>query len=111
MSNFKIENVNFFRGFDVRNGQIDITESEYEDFLNDIYYDAVEICGISYDSGSGRALRLLDPVAFHCGLGDYESEIQSELEDAVDNEDESEIEWEDGKSPDELEALEEQEED
>lgn len=108
MSNYKIENVTFFRGFDVREGQIDITESEYEDFLNDIY-DAVEICGMSYDSG--RALRLLDPVAFRCGLGDYESEIQSELEEAVDNEDDSDIEWEGGKSPDELEALEEQVED
>ena len=99
MSNFKIENVTYFRGFDVRNGQIDITESEYEDFLNEIY-DAVEICGMSYDSG--RALRLLDPVAFRCGLGDYESEIQSELEEAINNEDDSDIEWEDGKSPDDL---------
>ena len=107
MSNYKIENVTFFRGFDVRNGQIDITESEYEDFLNEAY-DAVEICGMSYDSG--RALRLLDPVTFRCSLGDYESEIQSELEYAIDSEDDSDIEWEDGKSPDELEALEEQDE-
>ena len=45
-------------------------------------------------------------MAFRCGLGDYESEMQSELEEAIDNEDESEIDWEDGKSPDELEEQE-----
>lgn len=95
---FNINNVVFFRGHAVVRGQVDISEGEYEDFLNEIY-DAVEICGMSYDSG--RALRLLDPVAFRCGLGDYESEIQTELEEAIDNEDDSEIDWEDGKEPQE----------
>ena len=72
MSNFNIQNVNSFRDFNIVIGQVDISESEYEDYLNEIYA-AVEICGMSYDSG--RALRLLDPVAFRCGLGEYEYEI------------------------------------
>lgn len=96
---FNINNVSSFRGFDVRNGQVDVSESEYEDYLDEIY-GKVEVCGMTYSAG--RALRLLDAVAFRCGLGDYESEIQTELEDAIDNEDGGEIEWEDGKSPEEL---------
>ena len=103
MSNFNINNVTFFRGFTVTNGQVDISSDEYQEFLNEAFGD-VTICGMTY--GQGDALEALDPVAFRCGLGDYESEIQSELEDAIDNEDESGIDWEDGKSPDELDALE-----
>ena len=106
MSNFNINNVTFFRGHTVSNGQVDISSDEYQEFLNEIHGD-VTICGMTY--GQGDALEALDPVAFRCGLGDYESEIQSELEEAIDNEDDSDIDWEDGKSPDELDALEEQE--
>jgi hypothetical protein len=106
MSNFNINNVTFFRGHTVINGQVDISNDEYQEFLNEIHGD-VTICGMTY--GQGDALEALDPVAFRCGLGDYESEIQSELEEAIENEDDSEIEWEDGKEPDELDALEEQE--
>lgn len=101
MSNFNISNVVSFRGFDVRNGQIDIGTDEYIDILNDIYGD-VTICGYTY--GHGNALQAIDPVAFRCGLGDYESEIQAQLEEAIDNEDDSEIVWEDGKSPEELDG-------
>jgi flagellar assembly factor FliW len=35
----------------------------------------------------------VDPIAFRCGLGDYESEIQAELEEALENEDDSDIEF------------------
>lgn len=86
----KIENVAFFRGFTVKNGQVDISNDEYMEFLNDVY-DPVTICGMSYDAGT--ALEALDPVAFRISLGDYESEIQAELEDAIENEDDSDIEW------------------
>ena len=103
MSNFNIQNVTFFRGHTVTNGQVDISNDEYCDWLDEIY-PAVEVCGMTYLAG--MTLEAIDPVAFRCGLGDYESEIQTELEDAIDNEDESEVEWEDGKSPDELDALE-----
>lgn len=106
MSNFNINNVTFFRGHTVTNGQVDISTDEYRDFIDEIY-PVVKIGNLSFNPGT--ILEECDPVAFRVGLGDYESEIQSELEEAIENEDESEIDWEDGKSPDELDALEDQE--
>lgn len=93
---FNIQNVTFFRGFTVINGQVDIDNADYMLFLNDVYGE-VTICGMTYSAGT--ALEACDPVAFRCGLVDYESEIQTELEEAIENEDDSEIEWEDGKEP------------
>lgn len=86
----KIENVKTFRGYDVVNGQVDISNDQYMEFLDDVCGD-VTICGMTY--GHGQALEAIDPVSFRCGLGDYESEIQGELEEAIENEDDSEIEW------------------
>ena len=100
MTTFNIANVISFRGFDVRNGQIDISTDEYIEVLNDVYGD-VTICNMTY--GHGNALEAIDPGAFRCGLGDYESEIQTELEEAIENEDDSDIVWEDGKEPSEAE--------
>ena len=85
-----IKNVDTFRGFNVVNGQVDISNSEYMEFLSEVY-EPVIICGMEYDAG--RALEAIDPIAFRCGLNDYESEIQSELEDAIESEDDSGIEW------------------
>ena len=86
----KIENVASFRGFTVTKGQVDIRNSEYIEFLDDVYGE-VTICGMTYSAGA--ALEACDPVAFRCGLWDYESEIQGELEEAIENEDDSEIKW------------------
>lgn len=97
---FDINNVASFRGFDVFNGQVDISNEQYCNHLDSIY-EEVRVCGMTYSAG--EALQSLETVAFRCGLGDYESALQFELEEATDNEDESEIEWEDGKSPEELE--------
>ena len=97
MTTFNINDVSSFRGFDVRNGQIDISESEYIDLLNEVYYEEVTICGMTFSQGD--ALKDLDPVAFRCSLSDCESEMQSELEEAIENEDDSDIEWEEGKEP------------
>ena len=90
MPKFNINNVNSFRGFDVFNGQVDISEAFYEEMLDDIYGD-VEVCGLTYSAG--RALKACDPIAFRVGLGDFESETQAELEEALENEDYSDIEW------------------
>ena len=91
-----IQHVASFRGFTVTNGQVDISNDEYMEFLDDVYGE-VTICGMTYSAGT--ALEACDPVAFRCGLGDYESEIQTELEEAIENEDDSDIEWEYGKEP------------
>lgn len=85
-----IMNVDSFRGFNVVKGQVDVSSDQYKEFLNEVH-GSLTICGMTYDQGD--ALEALDPVAFRCGLGDYESELQSELEEAIDNEDDSDIEW------------------
>jgi hypothetical protein len=93
MNTFNIAGVVSFRGYTVTNGEIDIGTDEYIDIMDDIY-GTVEIAGMTY--GAGQALEAVDPVAFRCSLGDYESAIQTELEEAINNEDDSEIEWCDG---------------
>lgn len=100
---WNIENVNTFRGFDIRNGEVSLSNSEYIDYLDEIYGD-VEVCGYTY--GAGSLLESQDPVAFRCGKSDYESEIQSELEDQLSKEDSDQIDFIDG---DEWELSEEDE--
>jgi len=90
MKNATIENVSFFRGHDVVNGQVDISTEEYRDWLDEIY-PAVQIGNLTFNPGT--ILEECDPVAFRCGLGDYESQIQSELEEVIENEDYSDIDW------------------
>lgn len=101
---WNIDNVSSFRGFDVRGGEVSLSNIEYIDFLNEIYGD-VEVCGYSY--GAGNVLESQDPVAFRCGKGEYESEIQSELEDQLSREDSADIEFIEG---DEYELSDDEEE-
>lgn len=99
MNKFTAENVSSFRGYDVINGRVDISTDEYMEYLDEVYGE-VNICGMFY--GAGQALEATDPVAFRVGLSDYESQIQAELEEALENEDYSDIDW--------IEELEEDEE-
>ena len=100
---WNIENVSSFRGFDVIDGEISLSDAEYSEYLDEVYGD-IAICGMSYSAGV--ALKNIDPVAFRCGKSDDESEIQSELEDQLEKEDRSDIEFIDGDE-DELEEDEE----
>lgn len=87
---FSIENVSSFQGFDVVNGEVSVDDSEFVQYLNDIY-GQVDVCGYKYDAGS--VLEDTDPVAFRCGKSNYESDLQANLESQLDNEDESDIEF------------------
>ncbi|UAV84644.1 hypothetical protein PHB09_149 [Pseudomonas phage PHB09] len=87
------DNVSSFNGYTVSGGEVELTDSEYEEILNELYGD-VEVCGSSY--GSGSLLVDADPVAFRCGKNDYESGIQFELEDQLSRGDSSGIEFIDG---------------
>lgn len=51
-------------------------EDMYEEMLDECH-EAVNICGYNYDAG--RALRLIDEVAFRCGVSDWSSEEYQEL--------------------------------
>jgi hypothetical protein len=101
---WNVDNVKTFKGFDVENGEVSLSDSEYVDYLDDVYGD-VQVCGMTF--GSGSLLQDADPTAFRCGKGDYESELQSELETQLSKEDSDDIEFIDG---DEWE-LEEEDED
>lgn len=90
---WNIDNVKSFRNFDVDNGEVSLSESEYVDYLNEIY-GSVEVCGQTFDQGD--LLQDADPTAFRCGKSDYESQIQSELEDQLSKEDSDDIEFIDG---------------
>lgn len=101
---WNIENVSTFRSFDIVNGEVSLSNSEYKDFLNEMY-GSVTVCGQEFDHGD--LLEDADPVAFRCGKSDYESQIQSELEEQLNREDSSDIEFIDG---DEWELSEDDEE-
>jgi len=51
MKNATIKNVNTFRGFDVVNGQVDISTDEYIEMLDDVYGDVI-IAGMTYSAGT-----------------------------------------------------------
>jgi hypothetical protein len=102
------DNVSTFRGFDIRNGEVSLSDSEYSDYLDEIYGD-VQVCGMTY--GAGSTLEAIDPTAFRCGKGDYESEIQSGLEDQLSREDSDDIEFIDGDEYDLTDEDEEEESD
>lgn len=99
---FTADNVNKFNGWDVEGGEVTLSDSEYEEVLDDIYGEVV-VCGSTY--GSGSILAGQDPVAFRCGKVDYESAIQDELEEQLEREDDSGIEFD--VHPDEVEEDEE----
>lgn len=51
-------------------------EDMYEEMLNECY-EPVSICGFNYDQG--HALRNLDPIAFRCGVSEWEGEEFDEI--------------------------------
>lgn len=104
---WNIDNVKSFRGHDVENGEVTLSNSEYVDFLDEIYGD-VQVCGMTF--GSGSILESQDPTAFRCGKGDHESQIQTELEEQLENEDDSDIEFIDDELTDDDDEEEEEDE-
>lgn len=106
MLKFDIANVVSFRGFDVVNGEISLSVDEYREFLDEVY-GLVNVCG--YEYSAGQTLLEVDPVAFRVGKGDYESSIQSELEDQLENLDDTDIEFEDDDLPESADDTEDEE--
>lgn len=88
-----IENVSSFKGHDVVNGEVEISDEAYGDIIDETNAPVV-VCGMSYCAS--RVLEELDPIAWRCGKGDEESRLQAELEDQLENEDSDDIEFIDG---------------
>lgn len=88
MNLYILENVATFRGMDVTNGEIDDYDA-YDESLDS--EGTVTVAGMEYDPS--RIIKELDPTAYRCGYNDWVDSDQSALEDAIENEDYSEIEW------------------
>lgn len=87
---WSVDNVSEFRGYTVSNGEIDLTDREYGDVLDDEYGD-VNVGGLTFSTSD--VIENCDPVAWRCGKADYESHLLSELERQLDREDDSDIEF------------------
>ena len=83
-----VDNVAHYKGFDVDGGEVSLSDSEYVEYLNEVYGD-VNVCGQTF--GAGDLFKDADPIAFDCGKSQYESSLQSELESDIENEDDSDI--------------------
>lgn len=59
-------------------------EDSYKEML-DSSYETVEICGYRYSPS--YALALVDPVAYRCGMSDWESELEYRASEEDDEED------------------------
>lgn len=88
MNLYVLENVASFRGMDVTDGQIDDYDA-YNEALD--AEGTVTVAGMEFNPS--RILEELDPVAYRCGYSDWVDSDQCDLEDALENEDYSEIEW------------------
>lgn len=88
MTLYTLENVDTFRGMDVSNGEID-DYAAYDESLDS--EGTVTVAGMEFYPS--RILEELDPVAYRCGYNDWVDSDQCDLEDAIENEDYSEIEW------------------
>lgn len=88
MTLYLLENVATFRGMDVTNGEIDAYDA-YDESLDS--EGAISVAGCEFYPS--RILEELDPVAYRCGYNDWVDSDQCDLENAIENEDYSEIEW------------------
>ena len=74
---------------DIDNYEIEISEEQFNDFLDDCYPE-IEIMGMTY--AVSYALKELDPIAYNCAKSDYESnydlddcEEYNDLKDELEN--------------------------
>lgn len=88
MNLFTLENVATFRGMNVSSGEIDDCGA-YNESLDS--GGTVTVVGMEFYPS--RIIEELDPVAYRCGYNDWVDSYQCDLEDAIENEDYSEIEW------------------
>lgn len=89
---WNVDNVRTYRGYDVDSGEVSLSDDEWASWLTEVY-GTVDVCGQTFDAGD--AFKDLDPTAFECSKSDHEDRLQAELEQAIDNEDESDIVWND----------------
>lgn len=94
---FNVNNVLKFQGFDVEGGAVTLTDDEYVSILNS-EYESIDVLGNSF--GAGDTLLAMDETAFNQMKSEHEDFLQTELEDDLFRERESNIEFE--VDPDEI---------
>lgn len=88
MTLYTLQNVATFRGMNVTNGEID----DYYAYDNSLDSEGtVNVVGMEFYPS--HILEALDPTAYRCGYNDWVDGDQCDLEDAIENEDYSEIDW------------------
>lgn len=85
---FNVNNVTTFQGYDVENGVVTLTNDEYLSILNS-EWDEVEVCGSTFRAGD--VLLAMDETAFDQRKSEYEDHLQSELENTLSMERETDI--------------------
>lgn len=88
---FNVNNVTSFRGYDVENGEVTLSDSEYVSILND-ENESIDVLGSLFRAGD--LLLEMDETSFNQMKSDHETTLQTELEDALFRERESDIEFE-----------------
>lgn len=88
MSLYALENVASFRGMQVNNGVIDDYDA-YDESLDS--EGTVSVAGTEFYPS--QIIKELDSDAYRCGYNDWVDSDQRDLEDAIENEDYSKIEW------------------
>ena len=88
MSLYTLENVAYFRGMNVTDGEID----DYTSYIEMLDADGtITVAGCEFYAS--QILEECDPTAFHIGYRDWVDAYQCDLEDAIKNEDYQDIEW------------------
>lgn len=54
----------------MRAKQEELTEKDYDEFLNEVYGD-INVCGLKYPAS--QVLYEVDPIVYRCGMADWES--------------------------------------
>jgi len=103
MLKFDLENIAFFRGYEVSGEGVELRDAEFIMILNELYGE-VTVCGTSF--GAGTLLVDADPVAFRCSKGDYANSETADLDAQLEARDDTSIDFIDDDLPEEEEAEE-----
>lgn len=86
---YQIEDVTRFKSLDVDNGEVQNYEG-FDEFLDDSF--PIIILGMHYQGS--RVLQELDPIAYNVAYNDFMDSVQSEFEQSFEDEDFTDMEFE-----------------
>lgn len=84
--------VKAFRGYDVKLGVVQVSDSELVDYLNETYSE-VTVCGLNVKPGD--ALLQLSPGMFQAIKVEYQTELQNSLQGQLATRNDVDVDWHD----------------